>query len=305
MTTKAPIADPVDIGKAASAAFLRLPEVPGLFRRRAARFAALAAGHPMADFLRFMGRIAEAQAEAVRALTPGGLPSAEEIEDAKREAMPPLGGDGLLDGPQWRDVLHAILAAMAASDIPPESRQLIAELGQEAPALLDGRARAVLSGDVPDLSRGAAVFVSAALQVRWAVAASLLSAEGFQPIQEGRRCPVCAATPLVSVVGAASEGQSTRYLHCPICASAWNYVRIKCAACGSTEGIAYHAIEGSDGSVRAETCDQCHGYVKILATDKVPTLDPVADDLASIGLDLMVADAGWERLSPNPFLLAT
>ena len=36
-------------------------------------------------------------------------------------------------------------------------RQVIAELQAEAPEILDGRARAVLSGDVPDLSRGAAV----------------------------------------------------------------------------------------------------------------------------------------------------
>jgi FdhE protein len=32
-------------------------------------------------------------------------------------------------------------------------------------------------------------------------------------------------------------------------------------------------------------------------------LDPYADDLASVGLDLMVAEAGWSRHAPNPFLL--
>lgn len=305
MTIKAPIADPVDIGKAASAAFLRLPDVPILFTRRAARFAALAKGHPMGGFLQFMASLSEAQADAVRALKPGGLPDAAEIEEAKQAAMPPLGGDGLLDGPQWRDVLQAILIWAAVGGAPPATRQVIAELQAEAPEILDGRARAVLSGDVPDLSRGAAVFVAAALQVRWAVAASLLSADGFQQIDDGKRCPVCAQAPLVSVIGPAAEGQSTRYLHCRLCASAWNYVRIKCAACGSTEGIAYHAIEGSDGTVRAETCDKCHGYVKILSTEKEQTLDPVADDLASTGLDLMVADAGWERPAPNPFLLTS
>lgn len=305
MTTKAPIADPVDIGKAASAAFLRLPEVPTLFTRRALRFAALAKGHPMESFLLFMGRLAEAQADAVRALKPGGLPDAAEIDEAKKEGMPPLGGDGLLDGPQWRDVLQAILKWVSVGGLPPETRQVIAELQAEAPEILDGRARAVLSGDVPDLSRGAAVFVAAALQVRWACAASLLEADGFQALAEGRRCPVCASAPLASVIGPAAEGQSTRYLHCGLCASAWNYVRIKCAACGSTEGVAYHAIEGSTGAVRAETCDKCHGYVKIMATEKEPTLDPMADDIASTGLDLMVADAGWERPAPNPFLLTS
>jgi FdhE protein len=305
MTTKAPLADPVDIGKAASAAFLRLPEVPSLFRRRAARFAVIADGHPMEDFLRFMGRLAEAQGEAVRALKPGGLPDAKEIETAKAEVMPPLGGDQLLDGPYWRDVLQAILKTVAAGEIPAETRRIIAELGAEPAAILDGRARAVLSGDVPEASRGAAVFIAAALQVRWAGAASMLAPEGFQAIDDGKRCPVCASAPLVSVIGPAAEGQSTRYLHCRLCSSSWNYVRIKCAACGSTAGIAYHGVEGTEQTVRAETCDTCHGYVKILSTEKDPTLDPMADDIASTGLDLMVAEAGWERPSPNPFLLAT
>jgi FdhE protein len=305
MTTKAPLADPVDIGKAASAAFLRLPEVPGLFHRRAARFGALADGHAMAPFLRFMARLAEAQADAVRALSPGGLPDAKEIEDAKSAGLPPLGGDGLLTGRQWRDVLAAILKSIAVAEVPPETRQVINGLADEHPDILDGRARAVLSGDVPETSRGAAVFIAAALQVRWAGAASLLSPDGFKPLEEGRRCPVCASPPLASTIGAAREGQAMRYLHCRLCAAAWNYVRIKCAACGSTKDIAYHSIEGSDEVVRAETCDECHGYVKIVSLEKDQAADPMADDIASTGLDLMLAEAGWQRPAPNSFLLTS
>ena len=175
----------------------------------------------------------------------------------------------------------------------------------ETATALDDRARAVLSGDVPEAERGTAVFVTAALQVRWAGAASLLSSQGFQAVEEGRICPVCASAPVTSVIGPASEGQSNRYLHCSLCAASWNYVRIKCVACGSTKGIAYHSIEGSNQAVRAETCEECHGYVKILSTEKEPGLDPVVDDIASTGLDLMVAEAGWHRPAPNPFLLTT
>jgi FdhE protein len=32
-------------------------------------------------------------------------------------------------------------------------------------------------------------------------------------------------------------------------------------------------------------------------------VDPFADDLGSLGLDLMVAEAGWSRHAPNPLLL--
>lgn len=305
MTVKAPLAEPIDIGKAATAAFLRLPEVPSLFQRRARRFAALAPGNPMEDFLRFMARLAEAQADSVRALTPGGLPDAGEIEAAKEAQLPPLGGDRLLDGPQWQSVLKAILNSLAAAEIPDATREIIAGLLAASAADLADLARAVLSGDVREADRGAAVFVTAALQVRWAGAASLFSADGFQAIEEGRLCPVCASPPVASVIGSAKDGQATRYLHCGLCAAAWNYVRIKCAACSSTKGIAYQSIDGADQTVRAETCDECHGYVKIVSVDKDSAADPVADDIASTGLDLMVAEAGWHRPAPNPFLLAT
>jgi Protein involved in formate dehydrogenase formation len=32
-------------------------------------------------------------------------------------------------------------------------------------------------------------------------------------------------------------------------------------------------------------------------------VDPFADDLATLGLDLIVAKAGWARHAPNPLLL--
>ena len=32
-------------------------------------------------------------------------------------------------------------------------------------------------------------------------------------------------------------------------------------------------------------------------------VDPFADDLATLGLDLLVGEAGWSRHAPNPLLL--
>jgi FdhE protein len=81
-------------------------------------------------------------------------------------------------------------------------------------------------------------------------------------------------------------------------------VRITCAHCGSTKDIAYQGIDGESGAVRAETCDACGTYTKIFDTEKEPGLEPLADDLATIGLDVMVDEAGWRRAQPNPFLLA-
>jgi FdhE protein len=80
-------------------------------------------------------------------------------------------------------------------------------------------------------------------------------------------------------------------------------VRIKCTLCSSTEGISYREVEGGDGTIWAETCDSCHGYVKILHQHKNPDLDPVADDVASLGLDLLLREGDYRRGSVNLFLL--
>ena len=82
----------------------------------------------------------------------------------------------------------------------------------------------------------------------------------------------------------------------------WNVVRVKCLLCSSTDGISFREIEGRP-SVKAETCDKCRAYVKILYQVNDPSLDPMADDVATLGLDMLLAEEGWKRGSHNPFLL--
>jgi FdhE protein len=94
-----------------------------------------------------------------------------------------------------------------------------------------------------------------------------------------------------------------RYCGCALCGTLWNYVRIKCALCGSTAGIAYQELEGGAGTVKAETCNSCHGYLKILQQHKDPAVDIIADDVATLGLDLLVRETGFKRGGANPFLI--
>ena len=62
-------------------------------------------------------------------------------------------------------------------------------------------------------------------------------------------------------------------------------------------------IEGDSGAVKAETCGDCRSYAKMLYQTQDMKVDPVADDLATLGLDVLVAEAGWSRHAPNPLLL--
>ncbi len=79
-------------------------------------------------------------------------------------------------------------------------------------------------------------------------------------------------------------------------------VRVTCSQCESTKGISYQAIEGAADAVRAECCDSCMTYRKILYQEKDGGVEPVADDLASLALDLLLAEAGYHRGSGNPLL---
>ena len=42
--------------------------------------------------------------------------------------------------------------------------------------------------------------------------------------------------------------------------------------------------------------------MKIMHEYKNPALDPVADDVATLALDLLVRESGYRRGSVNPFL---
>ena len=67
--------------------------------------------------------------------------------------------------------------------------------------------------------------------------------------------------------------------------------------------ISFRSIDGGDGTVKAECCGACRGYVKVLYQQQAPALDPVADDFATLGLDLLVRELGFRRGAVNPFLL--
>ncbi len=107
---------------------------------------------------------------------------------------------------------------------------------------------------------------------------------------------------MAGVITASGQAPGVRYLHCGLCATAWNHVRAVCITCGGSRGLALLEIEGGDGAVQAETCDDCHSYAKMLYQAKDMAVEPMADDLASLGLDMLVGEAGYQRAS-NPLVI--
>jgi len=284
-----------------AAAFL-LPVKTSLFADRADRFAALAAGHSLGDWLGFLGKLTRAQHDALQALPELPLPDAATLAQAHSHGMPPLNASSLGHPACWRDVLRQ-LAATLGPDASDAARDSFATLAAADDAHLENLADMLLAG-APEADHGAVLpFVAAALQVVFTAQASQLAASQLQTLDAHGVCPCCGSLPVASVVRLGAAINNLRYLHCSLCNTEWNVPRAVCTACDTDKGVALHEVAGSNGAVRAETCDSCKSYLKIVYQEKDPNVDPVADDLATLALDLLVDEAGYQRSGPNLLLI--
>ena len=138
--------------------------------------------------------------------------------------------------------------------------------------------------DVPPTNIAERALILAALQVDFARHAAMLAPEDLRPIADGI-CPVLGSAPMTSSVVGWPKAHNTRFCACSLCGTMWNMAvcRIKCVLCTSEEGISYLSIEGQPDTVKAETCDKCQRYVKILYQVKDHLLDPLSDDVERSG----------------------
>jgi FdhE protein len=178
----------------------------------------------------------------------------------------------------------------------------IGRLGEMDEATIEKQADAILSGHYAGADLALAPFVSAALQVYWLHMATRIGENALSRGNVANLCPVCASPPVASVVKIGTE-HGLRYLHCSLCGTGWHMVRVKCSNCESTNGIAYYGIDDAPESVKAEACETCGSYLKIMYQAKDPYVDPVADDLATLALDILMDKAGVSRSGPNPLLI--
>lgn len=283
---------------------LRLPERATHFAARAARLRKLADRNPIGGYVRLMAALVDAQHNALDHLN-AQMPSRDAIENAQQHSMPilpALSGSGERD-PQWRDVLHRLTDRVeAAGAVTPALAKVLDMLRAMSDAELDAQADALLAQRYAEIAPATAPFIMAALQVIWTDLASRLDTRDVPYVDAPGVCPVCGVPPVASIVRIGGAYQGYRYTQCSLCGTETHVVRVKCTNCDSTKGIAYHGIDGGDPALKAESCDECHTYRKIGYQEKDFDFEPLADDLASLTLDLLMSDAGYRRASPNPLL---
>ena len=294
---------PIDFQPPAEeAAPFLLPARLAVFSERADRFAALADGHSLGDWLAFLGRLTHAQHDALQALPVLPLPDVATLEQARTHGMPPLNATSLPRPADWRYVLRQ-LPNVLGNDAPPASRQALDTLAAASDDHLERLADTLLAGEPQAGDVAVLPFVAAALQVVFTALASQIDASRLQPLDARGVCPCCGSPPVASIVRLGTAINNLRYLHCSLCNSEWNVPRAICTACDTDQGVALREVEGSRGTVRAETCDSCRSYLKIVYQEKDPCVDPVADDLATLALDMLVDEAGYERSGPNLLMI--
>jgi FdhE protein len=280
-----------------------LPDPAKRFANTAARLHVLATGHPMENWLRFMAQLVQAQHMAATTAAPCPPIGQQIVARAVDSQMPPLAADGHRRSAVWRDGLKAMLDQCERISAPSQAQTVIASLRAMNADAIEALADAFLHGHIDAGDAGLALYIAAALQVYFTRMAAALPIASLLLLPQRGLCPCCGSTPSVGLVTASGQTPGVRYLQCSLCATAWNHVRAICITCGDSRSISLEGIEGDHGLVKAETCGACHTYAKMIYQKQDMKADPFADDLATLGLDVLVGEAGWSRHAPNPLLL--
>jgi formate dehydrogenase maturation protein FdhE len=111
-------------------------------------------------------------------------------------------------------------------------------------------------------------------------------------------CPYCKA-PVVSLLREAAHG-SRRSQVCGVCLTESPAPRLGCQACGE-QRVEALPIFRSDATepARLDACDTCRAYTKTIDLTRDGGACPIADDLASVSLDLWARGQGYTRARLN------
>ena len=112
-------------------------------------------------------------------------------------------------------------------------------------------------------------------------------------------CPDCGGPPVVALLREAGHGARRSHV-CASCLRESPAPRLGCANCGEqkVEALPVYRTDDLDPA-RIDACDSCRVYVKTIDLTKNAQACPIADDVASLPLDLWAREKGYRRLRPN------
>ena len=107
-------------------------------------------------------------------------------------------------------------------------------------------------------------------------------------------CPICGGWPLIGELRGVELAQ---WLRCAACAHGWRGQRLTCPFCGNEDyrSLGTLAVEGEQ-RFRVTICERCNGFLKVgNAFDPAPAELLALDDVASLHLDLVAIERGYQR----------
>lgn len=272
------------------------PALHELYTARAARLRLLSAEHELNSYLQLAADISQAQSTLL------------DLESTSVETGNLTLANGQLDviaiarKGDWRRYLDALLSQIEGS-VPESARPHLDTLKAMSPEKRVEASVLLLQGNFNLVEAALAPLIWAALSLGIAKTARTIESP-LATGHEHHNCPVCGGAPVASLIHTGTR-QGSRYLHCSLCESEWHMVRAKCTNCDNSEKLDYFSFDSTDAAIRAESCGNCHSYLKVISHVQDPAAEIVADDLATLALDAAVTAEGYGRTGLNPFALPT
>ncbi len=197
-------------------------------------------------------------------------------------------------------VLKALLAELSHKSLTKEVKNVLETLQASEDDLLLGYAKALLGYSDEEVAKEFQVFALLALKIVYVKSATLTTLLKMEVEQGFHNCPMCGDAAIASVIDPMDNG--LRYLVCNTCETKWHKVRSTCHDCPNTGEMELLSIEGQESAMKAESCPECHTYIKHLDRTKNPMLDLFVEDLATLSLDFTLAEDNQQRKSFNLYL---
>jgi len=285
--------------------FLHLPPA-NLFELRAARLEHLAEGNALGQYMKLVARLCRVQQRLVDN-PPGVLPVAEERQRlCISHGLPPLAADSLVREGSWLVWLQALLGHFIEETTGPvgEALQVLRNSDDDQ---RKGWGIALLAGQYDAVPAALVPFMGAALQAAWSSWLLALPTPELKPGDSLAQCPACGSPAMAGVVRNRGKHNGLRYLACSLCACEWHVVRVKCVYCESSKDLRYTSLDDDrhapgKAPLRAECCPGCDTYLKQSYLENDAAAEALADDLASLALDIRLDEEGYHRLAPNLML---
>ena len=272
------------------------PSTKTLYIHRAARLKTLAENNPLSDYLLFCAKIAEQQTKLIN------QQNAIEAPNLLNNGLAPLNLENLPLNDIWQDYLSELLNSF--SDTSEQIEAVIQRLKQNNPEQLQEKAISLLQGKFDLVEGNESIFIWSALSVYYSQQANQIKGKAIaENTDQSWLCPVCNSLPVASVIQLGGNN-GLRYLHCSLCESEWYVPRVKCTCCDNMQDIQYFSLDNEMAAIKTECCEACHSYLKILDQDKDPHIEVIADDVASLILDIKTEEEGFAKSGINPFVFA-